>query len=279
MNAFITYLFSDYRTRDGAQWLRRLLYLFMLIKCVAWLSQSALFFGPDGIVTIRHVSFPFYKAAAFWLLESSSLTTARFVLAICILLSLCGLFVNHFRRLITFLLWIFLVNINNAIYPTLTGGDFLFQQLMFFAIFLSDGNARYTEADRAFHNTGVIAIKIQICLVYLLSAIAKLTDEGWLSGEALFYTLSVHDFSLPFIYDHLHHNSWFLSLSTYTVLIYQLSFPFLIWFVRIKQPLLAFGIFQHLFIAFILGLPTFGFIMIISYSIFYVPAFGIRNSS
>jgi len=34
---------------------------------------------------------------------------------------------------------------------------------------------------------------------------------------------------------------------------------------------LLLGIIQHLFIAFVLGLPSFGFMMIISYAIFYVP--------
>ncbi|MGZ3883944.1 MAG: hypothetical protein ACXVPD_07075, partial [Bacteroidia bacterium] len=106
----------------------------------------------------------------------------------------------------------------------------------------------------------------------------KLTDDSWLSGEALFQTLIVRDFSLPVIYSGLHYNTWFLSLATYLTLGYQLLFPVLIWFKKIKPLLLGFGIFQHLFIALVIGLPSFGFIMIISYSIFYVPSLKTENS-
>lgn len=127
------------------------------------------------------------------------------------------------------------------------------------------------ELDKAFHNLGVSAIKIQICLVYFISGLAKLLDVDWQSGNAISQIFMVQDFSLPWMYESLYKNTSALKLLNYFILGYQLLFPILIWFKKIKKPFLFVGILMHLYIALIMGLPTFGFIMIIAYSIFYFP--------
>jgi hypothetical protein len=124
------------------------------------------------------------------------------------------------------------------------------------------------DLDIAFHNTGVIALHIQICLVYFLNAVAKLMDVDWINGNAVSDSLAIHEFSLPVFYGA---KGAFYSMLNYLVIWYQLFFPGLVYIKKIKKWYLLIGIIQHLFIAFVMGLPSFGLIMIVAYTIFYVP--------
>lgn len=154
----------------------------------------------------------------------------------------------------------------------MTGGDSLFQHLLFFCVFLSTGESKkdgaINDLDIAVHNTGVIALHLQVCIVYFLNAIAKLNDADWLKGTAVSDALAIHEFSLPAFYAA---KGIFYVAMNYLVILYQLLFPVLVYVKKIKKWYLLFGIVQHLFIAFVLGLPSFGFIMILAYTIFYVP--------
>ena len=154
----------------------------------------------------------------------------------------------------------------------MTGGDSLLQLLLFFCIFLSNGegskNLPLTDLKTAFHNFGIKAIQIQICIVYFLNGLAKLQDADWLGGNAVADSLALEEFSLPFMY---HANPAFCSFLSYSVMIYQLLFPALVWIRKIKKLYLLIGVVQHLFIAFAIGLPSFGLIMIVSYLAFYSP--------
>jgi hypothetical protein len=274
-------LFNDYHSQREAKCLRKLLYIFVLIKCAYWLMDLSLLFGSESMVYNNGVHLSGIRSAAFILFNSGSKEMALVFLIAGIALSLFGLFNNYVARIVAILIWLLITNIDNAIYPTLTGGDFLLQQLLFLNIFLSASRSNYTtvqlDADKAFHNTGVLALKIQICIVYFMSALIKIMDKDWESGNALFQTFLIQDFSLPIVYNHLNGDLILLKILTYVIIAYQLTFPVLVWFKRIKGPFLAFGVLQHLFIALVMGLPSFGFIMIIAYSIFYVPTFKSKN--
>ena len=60
-------------------------------------------------------------------------------------------------------------------------------------------------------------------------------------------------------------------LLNYTVIAYQLLFSVFVWIQPLKKWFLLIGVVQHLFIAFILGLPSFGLIMIVAYAVFHKP--------
>jgi len=167
-----------------------------------------------------------------------------------------------------FLLWFLVLNFQNFLYPTLTAGDYLLNQLLFFNILFSFRLSRFgiwNEIKTALHNSGLLAIKLQICLAYFLAAWFKLTDEDWMNGTSVYDIFQVSEYS----------NHFFKSLPTqlcvfltYATIIYQLLFPMLIWFRRFKIYFFSFGIIQHLLIAFGMGLFSFGVIMAICYILF-----------
>jgi hypothetical protein len=154
------------------------------------------------------------------------------------------------------------------LYPTLTAGDYLLNQLLFFNIFFSitnSKNAVVQDAKTIFHNIALTGIKLQICLAYFLAAWFKLTDSDWLSGMAVYQTFQLPEYSNALLQSIPQSVCMIL---TYVTLAYQLLFPVLIWIRPFKIYILTFGILQHLVIAFGMGLFSFGIIMIICYILF-----------
>ena len=209
-----------------------------------------------------------------WLNGSAYLLTNHFsVYSGVLLISIVGLLsflflckISHYAT--RALLWLAIININNFLYPTLTGGDYLLNQLLFFNIFFNDNvikNKISYDIKTATHNTSLIAIKVQICLVYLLSALLKLQDESWINGTALHFIFQIPEYSnallniIP---------SSICSVLTYATLLYQLIFCVMVFTPQFKKYVLAFGLLQHLAIALFMGLFSFGCIMIISYIVF-----------
>ena len=283
MQKVITYFFDDYRYKLQSLWFKRLLYIFVIIKCIYWLCYYNLLFGENSIVYTEPRSISFIKDIAFYLYNSTSTNLGYLFLVSAILLSILPIFCRSHpewsRRvyfITDFILWLLILNISNKIYPTLTGGDYFLNQLLLFNCFLychAEGSRSILTHNKRqsfkiiFHNFASIAIVIQICVVYFLSALAKLNNEEWLNGSAISNTLQVQQYSLE-IFSNTKQNALSFILN-YLVLFYQLFFPLVIWFKKIKKPFLIIGIIMHLFIAFVMGLMSFGFIMILGYVYFY----------
>ena len=269
----ISYFFGDFNFKTQSLWFKKALYCFLLIQCCYWLFYYDLLFGVNSIVYTRPYSIGFFKDLAFFLYNRSSpLSSLWFII---LLICLCGSALLKFRIHFVFdlVIWWIVLNIHNKIYPTLTGGDYLLNQLLFFTIFITDkfnsGEDKKGQIVKCLHNFGVLAIMIQVCIVYFFSAITKLTDANWLNGTAIIMTSQVDHFSLPFVSDLAKNSGWLFVIMNYIVLIYQALFPLVVWIKKIKKPFIIIGVLMHLYIAFIIGLVSFGLIMILCYIYFW----------
>lgn len=256
-----------------AQWMKNAMVTYTLYKCLYWLVDFSLLFSPDNIIYHNNVQLSWWKNGAFILFNHPTPLCSGIFIGLIFLISLYILFGSKFHRLAFFILWLLVSNINNNVFCTMTGGDVLFQHLLFFCMFLSNGKQKQdpviTDLDTAIHNSGVIALHMQVCLVYFLNGLAKLSDMDWLNGNALSDSLAIHEFSLPMFYES---KGTFTAILNYLVIWYQLLFPVLVYIKKIKKWYLLLGVIQQLFIIFILGLPSFGLIMIVAYAIFYSPS-------
>jgi hypothetical protein len=250
-----------------------MLYLFLLVKCFYWLNYYNLLFGANSIVYTKTFDMGMIKGSAFFLYNQTNIGAS-----LCFIISLgCLCVLNLFRLrihfLFDFIIWFVIVNIHNKIYPALTGGEYLLNQLLFFNIFISDKfrneSSLLNEVKKCLHNFATSAVLVQICLVYFFSAIAKLNDPSWLHGSAILLTSQVSHFSLPFINYAAHRCGFLFVILNYTVLSYQTLFPVIVWIKKIKKPFIIIGILMHLYIAFAMGLVSFGLIMILSYVYFW----------
>lgn len=251
-------------------WFKRVLYLLTLIKALSWLWYFHLFFGAEAMVYNRPFSPQGLDAGAFYLYAQAS---PAFSCA-CIIALACLCLLQLVRPLYfvpDLFIWFLVLNIHNKLYPTLTGGDYLLNQFLLFNCFLRAGRllqlSRLQEFKVMLHNLGVVAVMAQVCLVYLLSALAKCADPAWLSGNAVYAVSLVRHYS-PGSGPHLHQGGLSAFLN-YTVLFYQLLFPVLIWFRRIKKPFILLGLLMHLCIALLMGLPLFGAVMMAGYIYFW----------
>lgn len=113
-----------------------------------------------------------------------------------------------------------------------------------------------------------IALMIQITFVYFFTSLAKLQGELWLNGTAVYYTMRVSDFMATSLNIPLTENHYFVVLSTYFTLFWEMAFPFLIWFRQTKFYILFFGVLLHLGIWIFMRIDNFSWIMMSSYFIF-----------
>ena len=272
MSKVIAYLFSRYHWQAETRWFKKLIVFFALYKCLYWIVDFQLLFSANNIIYHNSVQLPWWKNAVFFLFNHPTPFASGLFIGLTILLSVYILILQRYHRIVFFILWLLICNINNNVFCTMTGGDGLFQALLFFCIFLGSDQKQEksvrSDLNIALHNFGITAIHVQICIVYFLNAMAKLWDADWMQGHAVTGALALHEFSLPYLYNSTETMNGFLN---YSVILYQLLFPVLVWMKKIKKWYLLIGVLQHLFIAFAMGLPSFGLIMILSYSAFYTP--------
>jgi hypothetical protein len=267
----VSYFFSEYNYSRQSNWFKQLLYFFISIKAVYWLWYYNLYFGENAIAFIKPHSLGAFKDAAFMLYNNTSFSAGYFFIFGTLFFLALSYFVKRIPFLFEFFLWLLVLNIHNKLYPTLTGGDHLLNQFLFFNCFLSKTRSSsfiwQHELTKCFHNFAVLAIIIQIQLVYFIAAVAKLSSSEWLSGIAIINLGEVRYFNL---YNNSFSATGFLAyFFNYLVLFYQLLFPVLVWVEKIKKPLLWIGIVTHLYIAFVMGVMGFGLIMLIPYVYFW----------
>lgn len=269
-----SYFFSEFHYKKQSLVFKNLLYIFLVIKCIYWLVYYPVLFGDLSIFYFKSTAqLPLIKKLAFVLYFQNEPYAALLFIIPIMLISSLAIVKLRIPFVSEFIIWLLVINVHNRIYPTLTGGDFLLHQLLFFNIFISNNfiikNKIRGEIKTLLHNLGVISVIIQVCIVYFFAALAKLEDSQWLNGTALEVISKVEYFSLPFIVNESSNFTGILKLLNYIVLFYQLSFPIMVWFKKIKIPFLIIGVLMHLYIAFVMGLMSFGVIMIISYIYFW----------
>jgi hypothetical protein len=85
---------------------------------------------------------------------------------------------------------------------------------------------------------------IQLCLIYFMNGLYKITSASWLEGDSLYYVLcdltltrfSIAELPIPFLV---------AQISTWLVLAWELSFPVLVLFRQTRWLALWFGVVFH----------------------------------
>jgi len=271
LDKILSYSFDRHWWPKQSPIFKRLLYLICLISSLYYLWDLSALFGPDSYIIRQPKIFSGLHDLAFVLYSHPNL-------ALYFLLSAGGLSVaglSGYRSLLTDLvLWLLFVNLHYAIYPGITGGHYLLNQLLFFQVLIFYPRKAAAIPVLAKHqlrnflsNCGVVFIMMQVCVIYLVSAFAKLGDASWLSGEAVGQVAALWHFRLD---DQLVLNQPFLQKTlNYLVLVYQLVFPVLIWLRPFKKTLLLLGFCIYLYIALYMGLMSFGLTMMAAHLYFW----------
>ncbi len=109
------------------------------------------------------------------------------------------------------------------------------------------------------HNLAVLAIVIQVCLVYFVAGFMKIQGESWHNGTALFLISQVEWFSLPSTRAAFMHPV-VATAGAYSTMLFQVWFPVAL-FSRFKLLFVGVAMGFHAGIAITMGLLTFSIVM------------------
>lgn len=188
---------------------------------------------------------------------------------ICSIIALFG----FMKRMMAILLYFISVNLYYSAGIVQNAGPNILFIILFYMIFMNeDAGDRKNEAmkslDTSLTNFALLAAKVQICILYFVSAVYKLLGEHWLDGSALYYVLHTEEFTTNWIITNIADRDWLTRSVTYFTVIFQLAFPITVWVKKLKPITLIIGVVFHLLIIFIMGLTDFGLIMIVMYLLF-----------
>ena len=120
-------------------------------------------------------------------------------------------------------------------------------------------------------NLSIRLIQVHLCVVYLFAGMAKLQGNLWWNGEAIWGALANYEYQtieLTWLCDYM----WLVNLVTYSALIWEVAYPFLIW-PKLTRPLFfTMAILVHLGIGLCMGMLTFGLIMVFANLSFLNPS-------
>jgi predicted DCC family thiol-disulfide oxidoreductase YuxK len=114
-------------------------------------------------------------------------------------------------------------------------------------------------------------MQIQMAVLFFYSGLEKIRGDEWWNGDAIWMVFSTNEFYNRPVLDVLAAHYWLVNVATYTTLLIELSYPFLIWQRRTRPYLLAAAIFLHLQFGTWMGMPYFSFVMVMGHMSFVRP--------
>mgnify|MGYP001553476825 CR=1 FL=1 len=162
----------------------------------------------------------------------------------------------------------------------LDGGDNLLSFIMLYLCFcnsfefLSISKPNYKsenvrKLDNLFTNLASASMIMHLLLAYFISGFSKANSEVWYKGTATYYILLNERFCGTSLNPLVVQNAYFVTISTYTTLLWEISFPLLIFNKRLRLPLMAIGIMMHLGIYVFMMINEFQFVFMMLYGLFF----------
>jgi hypothetical protein len=122
-------------------------------------------------------------------------------------------------------------------------------------------------------NLALRLLQVHFCFIYLASGLSKLQGQAWWTGNAVWGTMAVYEYSpmamapyhalLVFLSKHRWLWEAVMSGGVAFTLMTEISLPFLIWNRKLRWVMITMAIMLHTGIAMVMGLRTFSLIMLI----------------
>lgn len=130
------------------------------------------------------------------------------------------------------------------------------------------GNQVWRQRLRTISGYAAFGLMIQVCVIYFFTGAHKVTKELWYNGTALYYAMRLDEFNATGLNIWLTRSAFFVMASTYFTLLWELTFPLLIWFRSTRYWVLGLGVMFHLGIYLLMRIEDFSWVMIGSYGVF-----------
>lgn len=114
-------------------------------------------------------------------------------------------------------------------------------------------------------------MQIQMAVLFFFSAIEKVKGDEWWNGDAIWQLFATNEYYNGFFLDLFARQYWMVNVATYSTILIEIAFPFLIWQRRTRPYLLAGAFFLHVQFAFFMGLFYFSLVMMMGHMSFVRP--------
>jgi hypothetical protein len=222
-------------------------------------------------------SFLVGKPTDYWgYLDLEFLRHHHVVLAcLTLMLAICFLF-GIGRNITCILLFISIELLQRMNELPLNGGDNFLKYILLYLSFCNCykyyciNNSDYTYSIVNFMtNIGVYSIIIHLCIIYFISGISKLHSEVWYNGTAIYYILKNDRFMGTSINDNIISNGYWVTVITYTTMLWEVLFPFTVFNKQFKTTILTIGVGLHLGIYVFMMIHDFQWLFIGCYGLFF----------
>ena len=246
----------------GAAWMRASLGMALLYEYAANYSWRYYFWGPDRVSQ----AFPPSGLSPYaW---SNSLLYFDLLLLVGILVTV--LFTvgigGRFMTLCVYAMTASLQDINGLITD---GGDNITRIVLFYMVFADLSGRRDREVSTIsglVHNAAILAIVVQLSLLYLSTGMYKAMGSHWQSGVALYYILRVNSFSWTGMGgEAIYENEYLVVALTYATVLFEIAFPFALFNRWTRRLILVIGFAFHCGVAAAMGLFVFSWMMLSLY--------------
>jgi hypothetical protein len=236
-------------------------------------------FGQDGVLpmedALRFTYGPRLNVLA--LLPQTDFAIEAF-LAFSLLVAVLVL-VGFQTRVATVLLWVCLTSFHQRNFYILHAGDTMTRNIAFLLMFTPSDRAfsldRWLRLRRGVEPPGVplVApwslrlIQFQLCAMYIATVAWKLMGTAWREGTAVHYVLQLDEYR-HFAVPAFMHTWWFSKFATWGTLGVELAVPLLVWFRRLRYPVLLCGAALHLGLEYALNIPGLQWVVLSTYILF-----------
>lgn len=270
----------------GTSLLRISLGLCVLSLYLLHYSQRLYIWGPEGVWPFGEFTRNAARSGIFSLYAlNGSRAYFELVFHAGILVSIA--FVLGWRaRLASVLTFLFTWSIYARNSTITDGGDNITRLVLFYMMFMNTAahfslDADLGRANRAaergrgfglrglFHNAGLTLVVFQLCVMYVIAAMHKISGPLWQSGTAMYYVMQVREFSWSPLVSGLMRNEYAMVATSYGTVLWQLSFPFLLFNRYTRLATVTAGVLFHVGIAFSMRLISFSWSMVSLYFVLF----------
>ena len=266
--------------------LRILIGAFALYSHVIWTVDFDAFFLRDGAIDPNYGSLlnensPFFWSHFQWIESSGVLWALHVVAAIVFVMMIVG-FATPVTSVLSFLL---VVSYTNRAFGALFGMDQVLAFMSFYLAIGPSGKAFSVDAwlrrrrgvtrevqlqPSVRANISVRLIQFHMCIVYLFAGLSKLQGESWWRGDAIWGAMASYEYQtidMTWMANYM----WMINAMTLASLVFEISYPFVIWHRWARPFYLLTAVILHLGIGLGMGMMTFGLIMIVGNTAFLAP--------
>ncbi|PHS12105.1 MAG: hypothetical protein COA78_08675 [Blastopirellula sp.] len=246
---------------------RRLYALLLVINLVFLWLDRLLFFNHESTLGASFLS-PQLDMSSVRMWASDTPTMTSLSLGILMVSSVC-LLIELWPRLAAATVFVLLANLQYSNQLILDGEDIVFRLFAFFLIFVpprSDLELHQNEKSKHLFPIWPLRLfQLQMCLIFLCSAFQKTTGAAWVDGTAIYYVLRLDDltgFHLPSFFTE---SLLLIQCATWSVVLFELSIPVLIWWQPARNWCLLLLVVFHLSTDIAMNLFLFHWIMLVGW--------------